>query len=113
MRLLTKVIESRLLANHKKVVESGGEISLKPVVKYFNPVGSATWLITDVDDDGILFGLADLGFGTPELGYVSLKELEGVKVGFGLGIERDLSFEADKTVSEYATEARELGYINV
>jgi len=111
MRLLTKVIERKLLANHEKVVASGGEASLKPVVKYFSPVGGATWLITDVDDDGILFGLADLGLGSPELGYVSLKELEEVQLGFGLGIERDLNFEADKTVGEYAAEARELGYI--
>ena len=35
-----------------------------------------------------MFGLCDLGF--PELGYVSLNELQGVRGPLGLGIERDL-----------------------
>ena len=35
-----------------------------PVVKLFNPLGAATWLATELDEDGdVLFGLADLGFG--------------------------------------------------
>lgn len=111
MKLLTKAIEKKLLTNNVEMVISGGELSQKPVVKYFNPVGSGTWLISDMDEEGRMFGLADLGFGTPEMGYVMLEELETVKVGFGLGIERDLGFEADKTVSEYAKEAREVGYV--
>src|SRR3546814_1805581 len=53
------------------------------------PVGSATWLATEMDEDGILFGLADLGFGCPELGSFALAELEAVRLPFGLGIERD------------------------
>lgn len=33
----------------------------RPVVKFFNPVGAATWLATEIDEDGdTLFGLADL-----------------------------------------------------
>lgn len=39
-----------------------------PVVRFFNPLGQATWLATEIDADGILFGLADLGFGSPALG---------------------------------------------
>jgi hypothetical protein len=35
-----------------------------------------------------MFGLCDLGF--PELGYVSLNEMRGVRGALGLGIERDL-----------------------
>lgn len=39
-----------------------------PLVKLFNPLGAATWLATELDEDGdTLFGLADLGFGCPEL----------------------------------------------
>ena len=35
-----------------------------PVLKLFNPIGSGTWLATEVGEDGdTLFGLADLGFG--------------------------------------------------
>ena len=44
-----------------------------PVVRFFNPVGSAIWLATEIDDDDILFGLADLGFGCPELGSFALQ----------------------------------------
>jgi hypothetical protein len=34
-----------------------------PVVKFFNPLGAATWLASELDADGdTLFGLADLGF---------------------------------------------------
>jgi hypothetical protein len=111
MKLLTKAIEKKLLANNAEMEASAGSLSLKPVVKYFNPTGAATWLISDMDKNGMMFGLADLGMGSPEMGYVMLEELESIKLPFGLGIERDLSFEADKTVSEYAKEASKAGYI--
>ena len=89
----------------------------RPVVKLFNPCGAATWLLTELfTEDGVdmAFGLCDLGFGTPELGYVSIDELADIRVMGGLlGIERDRHFIADKTLSEYAAEAREIGRINV
>lgn len=84
----------------------GNTVDFVPVVKLFNPRGAATWLLTECDEDGIAFGLCDLGFGSPELGYVSLEELCGV--GF---IERDLYFRPRKTLSEYSYEAREKGGI--
>jgi ParB family chromosome partitioning protein len=41
-----------------------------PVVKFFNPMDAATWLATELgEDEDTMFGLADLGFGCPELGY--------------------------------------------
>ena len=58
-----------------------------------------------------LFGLCDLGMECPELGRVSLNELMSVKGRLGLGIERDLWFKADKTIGEYAEEARKGGRI--
>ena len=60
-----------------------------------------------LDSDGLLFGLCDLGLGCPERGYVSLLELRTVRGKLGLPIERDLHFEADKPISAYADEARE------
>jgi hypothetical protein len=53
----------------------------------------------------------DLGLGCPELGYVSLIELRTVRGNLGLPIERDLHFEANKPISDYADEARVRGRI--
>tara|TARA_R100001594_G_scaffold34061_3_gene62940 strand:+ start:14612 stop:14980 length:369 start_codon:yes stop_codon:yes gene_type:complete len=115
MKLLTKEIKKKLIANREatqKLEDEGADltyannVSHKPVVKFFGG-SSCTWLITEMYDDDTLFGLCDLGLGFPELGYVSLKELESLKFPpFGLGVERDLYFTASKTISEYADEAR-------
>lgn len=81
-----------------------------PVVKLFNPVGMGTWLITEVDAYGLAFGLADVG--SPELGYFDLQEIADVRLLNGhVRIEQDLHFEADKTISAYAEEARFHGHI--
>lgn len=83
-----------------------------PVVKFFNPVGAATWVATEIDDDGdTLFGLADLGFGCPELGCFSLREIAAVRLPFGLGIERDVHFSGLAPLSVWADTARRLGTI--
>ena len=103
MKLITKEIKRRLLENGRRPDEDH-----RPAVKFFDPCGAATWLITQMDPDepDILFGLADLGLGFPELGSVRLSELESVKGRLGLGIERDLYFEARYPLSVYAEAAR-------
>lgn len=108
MKFITKEIERRLLENGRRPDED-----YRPVVKFFNPCGAATWLIAQIDPDepDILFGLADLGFGCPELGSVRLSELQSVKGPRGLGIERDLYFEARYPLSVYAEAARLAGAI--
>ena len=69
MKLLTKEIKAKLEKNRNM-----GWQEAKPIVKFFNPVGSATWLIGEIEEDGdTMFGLCDLGMGEPELGHVSLK----------------------------------------
>ncbi len=101
MQLLTQDQCARLMANGK---DRGDHV---PVVKFFNPVGSGTWLISELDDDGdTLFGLCDLGFGCPEMGSASLAEIAGVKLPFGLSIERDLHFEGRFPLTIYADAAR-------
>ena len=103
MILIPDDIRARLLANGAAETETDHY----PVVKLFNPCGAATWIITEMMEDGdTLFGLCDLGFGTPELGYVSLAEIESVKGPFGLGIERDLHFRPLFPLSVYAEAAR-------
>ncbi len=118
MKLLTKAIEEKLKSNYIKqeeenmLGENGFSRSVKPVVKFFNPTGAGTWLITDMDEDGIMFGLCDLGVGCPELGNVALQELEEVQLPFGLGIERDIHWESDKSLTEYADDAMKKQFIN-
>jgi hypothetical protein len=107
MILLTQELHDRLLANGRL-----RDVDHVPVVKFFNPVGAATWLATELDEDGdTLFGLADLGFGCPELGSFSLLEMASVRLPFGLGIERDLFFEGTFPLSIYAEAARKAGHI--
>jgi len=108
MKLITKEIRTKLEANAWKT-EIKGKDDHRPVVKLFNPAGAATWLLTEIEGD-IAFGLCDLGMGSPELGSVSITELESYK-SLGIGIERDIYFEADKTISQYAEAARASGSI--
>lgn len=59
-------------------------------VHFFFPGGVGDWWISEgsrEDDDYVMFGLCDLGF--PELGYVSLNEMQAVRGPLGLSIERD------------------------
>ena len=106
MQLMTKEIKTKLLRNGD-VTNRGNDH--RPVVKFFGG-SSCTWLITEMDsfDDDTMFGLCDLGLGYPELGNVSLSELQSIKFPpFGLGVERDLHFKADRTLSQYHNEAIE------
>ncbi len=115
MQLFTKEIEKKLRANHQKqkpVQGTEGEIDFKPVLKCFTPDGGATWLFTELHDDGdTLFGLCDLGLGCVELGYVSLAELKSLRGKLGLPVERDRWFTANKTLNEYTGESSKQGRI--
>jgi hypothetical protein len=116
MMLLTPDLAARLRANADAAANDLGHDARGhdpgPVVKFFSPVGSATWLATELDANGdTLFGLADLGFGCPELGSFSLSEIEGVRLPFGLTIERDLCFESAVPLSVWAATARRAGSI--
>ena len=120
MKLLTKELREKLLANGReqaKVKGTKAEKDFCPVVKFFYPAGAATWLITEAEEDPddtndlILFGLADLGHGFPELGSVRLSELQAFRGRFSLGIERDKFFKARAPLSRYADVAREAGCI--
>ncbi len=116
MILLTPELRAALRANHiaHLAAQRNGhaEPDPLPVVKYFSPIGAATWLATELDEDGdTLFGLADLGFGCPELGSFSLAEIASVRLPFGLSIERDLHFSTVHPLSVWADAARRAGSI--
>ncbi|HWT96294.1 MAG TPA: DUF2958 domain-containing protein [Terriglobales bacterium] len=112
-QLLTDDLRQRLLVNGSV----GREVDHVPLVKIFDPAGAATWLLSELlpaeegGDPGLLFGLCDLGFGFPEMGYVSLAELEAVKGRLGIGLERDLCFQGRFPLSVYAEAARRHGRI--
>jgi hypothetical protein len=90
MKLITKEIEKKAPALY-----STGEMDskdIKIVAKFFNPVGSATWYMTEYDKEKELaFGYVT-GMQVDELGYFSIAELKSVRLQFGLGIERDRYF---------------------
>ena len=65
----------------------------------------------EIEDGDTLFGLADLGFGCPELGSFSLAEIAAVRLRFGLRVERDQYFSTAHRLSEWAAAARQAGSI--
>ncbi len=108
--LIPLPLRATLVANSTRRDLAGHDPA--PVLKLFNPMGAATWLATELAGDGdTLFGLADLGFGCPELGYFSLSEIAGVRLPFGLRIERDESFSSDVPLSRWADAAHAHGSI--
>jgi hypothetical protein len=92
MQLLTEKIKKALppLYSSEDIPCEDKEV----IVKFFNPLGSQTWEIVEgseqLDGDWILFGFCDLGMGMPEWGYVTLRQLEEIKLPMGMGIERDI-----------------------
>ena len=91
MKLLTKEIEKKL-EKHPIGSTDGQGYNAKLIVKYFNPCGAGTWLITEGDKlpngDWMLYGYCHIM--EWEWGSVLLSDLEKVKIQpFGLGIERD------------------------
>ncbi len=94
MKLLTKEIVQSMPALYSQ------EKNPDPVTvcKFFNPAGSGTWYVLEgrADDTGdcLFFGYVT-GLQENELGYFTLKELESVRVRFGLRIERDLHYSPE------------------
>ena len=117
MKLLTDDLRNALLRNgrlRRQFDEEGlAEPDFLPVVKLFTPDAGCTWLLTEIDPDepDLAFGLCDLGLGYPEIGSLSLSELQSVRGRLGLPVERDLFFQPTKTLSAYAAEAAKRGGI--
>jgi hypothetical protein len=110
MILLTPELRAALRANADR--SAAGDHDHLPVLKLFNSLGAGTWLATELYDDGdSLFGLADLGFGCPEIGCFRLSEIAALRLPFGLGIERDLAFSTGHRLSTWAEAARRTGSI--
>jgi hypothetical protein len=112
MSLLTAADHTQLLENGRRSV-AGDSQDHWPVVKLFTPDAGATWLLTEIspDDPDVAFGLCDLGLGSPEIGYVLVSAISPVRGRYGLPVERDLAFRADKPLTGYAALARRWGRI--
>lgn len=103
MLLMTKELEKAFLEYPLYSQEDKG-VESKVVVKYFNPCGAGTWLITEgekqEDGDWLFYGYCHIF--EWEWGYVTLSELEIVTLPFGLSIEREIYGKRD-TVKDYLT----------
>lgn len=106
MKMFTAAQVKALLKNNGKELSD-----MKPVAKLFCPWGAATWLICEMDpsENDILYAICDIGQGCVEYGTVSVRELQSLRGPFGLRIERDLYWTADKTAAAYYSEGCESG----
>lgn len=98
MQLLTEELISKFEAHPFHSQEEKG-FEAQVLVKYFNPMGAGTWLITEAEREGDnwrLFGYCHLS--EWEWGYVMLSDLQEVRLPFGLTIERDLYLSEQATV---------------
>jgi len=104
--LITQKQRAQLLANGAEF-NRNEDFDPPPVVKLFTPDAGATWLLASLDPDfpDLGLALADLGVGFPEMGSVSLSEIEAARGALGLPVERDLHFVATKPLSTYARDA--------
>lgn len=109
MKLIPDDLMAKLRANgefNEHLRNSGkNELDYMPVVKLFNPCGAATWLLTEIspDDNDSGFATSAWASGTGLCQPQGNPERQGA---LGIGIERDESFRATKTLSAYADEAR-------
>ena len=88
MKLMTKELE-RQFEKYPIGSQDGLLGDSKVIVKYFNPAGVGTWLITEgnklENGDYELFGYCHLGDDqNAEFGYVMLSQLEELQLPFGL-----------------------------
>ena len=92
MKLITKAIEKATPPLYSNENKKSSDIMV--TAKFFNPYGAAVWYMTEYDPQTkTAFGYCDLGFGSPELGYFSLTEMEEIRIKpFGFKIERDRYF---------------------
>ena len=98
MKLFTEKQRTTLLANG---AQRGADHV--PVVKLFNPSGAGTWLLSELDPEyqsECGFGLADLGFGTPELGSVDISELTAYRGPFARHAAQLYSFRRTHSLME-------------
>ena len=112
MAFLTDQQRREMLANGAARAYGNADDPL-PVVKLHTLDAHASWLLTDLADDGdTAFGLIDMGLGTPELGYVRLSVLASIVGPNQIPVRVDPHFKPRCTLSAYAADAVRDGSIN-
>jgi len=92
MKLLTKALIKQL-----PTLEATAELGIEEstaYVKIFNPMGNHQWFLTAYDpEENMAFGYVNLNCSRDaELGYISMEELEELKLPMGMKLERDRHF---------------------
>lgn len=87
------LIPKAILESIPDLYETERELNPTCIIKLFTPDSTFSWHIIELskEDKSTCYGYVDSGF-DKELGYFSLKELEGIKGPLGLRVERDLYF---------------------
>lgn len=109
-RLIPDELREKMIENARDIMKERSD-DHPPIVKLFSIASNATWLLSELNpfEPTIAYGLCDLGMGFPELGYVSLEELESIQhpsLPIPL-IVRDEHFDAEYLMSVYVEAARQ------
>ena len=93
MKLFTKALLKQL-----PTLEATAELGIDEstaYVKIFNPLGNHQWFITAYDpEQHLAFGYVNLNCPRDaELGYISMQELEEIRLPLGMKLERDRGFK--------------------
>lgn len=111
--LLTTALRAKLVSNWLRNSANGGYLDFYPVLKVFSPDAEFTALLTELNpqDGDTVLGLFDWGHG--KIGYHrgSLNAIAQRRGMWGLPVERDTEFHAQRPLSGYAARAEQVGRI--
>ncbi|OAH42791.1 hypothetical protein AX777_06005 [Sphingobium yanoikuyae] len=99
----------QLIINHETQQPLKGtrrEIDFQPVVALHIPDTYCLWLLSEVDNEGMAFGLCQIQ--VAEIGSVWLPEVADLDLN-GVRVTEDETFRAQRTLSEYAALAKRNG----
>ncbi|MDH1180082.1 DUF2958 domain-containing protein [Achromobacter mucicolens] len=110
MPLLTDVQHAQLLAQGRQCADDPG-FDPVPAVKLYTPDAGVVWLLAYAypDDPRRVHGLCDANTGFPQRTDIHLDELEALRGPNGYRLAVDTSFNATRTLSDYAARAEAQG----
>lgn len=104
-KLFTAQIK-KALAKYPTYSQDGKGMDAIVIARFF--VANATWYVLEGVDENTVYGLVNLGYGW-EYGYISIKELESIRVKGYFPVERDICVPcAKQTLRECMAENNEM-----